>query len=515
MDKQTRSYKAVRNSVWSFLGYILPIFFSIVVTPIFVLKLGVMEYGIFVLLNTIMGMLLLADLGVGTSVVKYAAEYHGKGDYQSLRRLVGSAVSLFFSFGLIGLLVYLAIGEWFLPFFHLDANQKGYLFLVFALGGILFFVNSISILFFYLPKALQRYDVGVRIGLWQMVGFNLASVVFLLLGFKLPTVLAINILATTIALWVCFKQMRRLMPYLKFGFFWDWQEIKKCYRFGVAAFITNIANTALGQFDRLFIPIYLSTAELSYYSLPGNIALKVNGITGSLTAVLFPMVSALGNAADSAQTGEMYKRVMRNMFVLIGAMCVPIIFLAHKMLQYWLGQQFADKGSEVLVILTLTNALLAIYSILLNFLFGLGRVRFLMQMAVLMAVVNIVLLFLLVPRYGILGAAWAYLGAMLPILYAMFWVEKRILKIKASFKFYGPLLAKIAAVSFCVAAIIGLSDNYLIRNIYGLIIFGPLYVVLFIGLYYYFGFFEKQDSSLYLQHVLDVKDKLFKTLRIN
>lgn len=515
MDKESRSYKAVKNSAWSFFGYIFPTFFAIVITPIFVFKLGVADYGIFVLLNTIMGMLLIADLGLGTAVVKYAAQYHGQNDEAGLRRLIGSATTLFFVFGLMGFLVYVAIGLWFLPFFHLGISEKSYLLLIFTLGGILFFVNSFSMLFFYLPKALQRYDVGIKIGLWQMIGFNLVSVIFLLLGFRLATVLIINIAATTIALIACYKQIRELMPNIPFVFSWEFQEIKKCYRFGFAAFVTNISNSALGQFDRLFIPVYLSAAELSYYSLPGNVALKVNGIAGSLTAVLFPMVSALGNISDPNQIPEMYKRVMRNMFVLIAAMCIPIIFLAHKMLLYWLGSVFADRGSEVLVILTVTNAFLAVYSILLNFLFGMGKVRFLTQMAVVMAVVNIALLFWLVPRYGILGAAWAYLGAMAPVIYAMFWVEKRIIKIKHSAKFYLPLLAKITIVGVLSAAIILITNSYIIHNIYELIIFGPLYVLAFIGMYYYFGFFEKQDSVLYSHYAIDIKDKFFKTLRIN
>ena len=119
------------------------------------------------------------------------------------------------------------------------------------------------------------------------------------------------------------------------------------------------------------------------------------------------------------------------------------------------------------------------------------------------------------PRYGILGAAWAYLGAMAPVIYAMFWVEKRIIKIKHSAKFYLPLLAKITIVGVLSAAIILITNSYIIHNIYELIIFGPLYVLAFIGMYYYFGFFEKQDSVLYSHYAIDIKDKFFKTLRIN
>ena len=106
METNSLSYKTLRNSAYYFVGYLLPILTGIVVTPFVVHRLGVAEYGIFILANTITAFLGYIDLGLGTAFTKYTAEYHARKDFSALSRLVGSIQGLSYMYGSMGLVVF-------------------------------------------------------------------------------------------------------------------------------------------------------------------------------------------------------------------------------------------------------------------------------------------------------------------------------------------------------------------------------------------------------------------------
>lgn len=390
MDQNSLSYKAFKNSSYSFLGYAFPIVFSIVVTPIIVKKLGVTDYGIYILMLTIAGFLGLLDLGLGLSVYKYTAEYYAKGLFKELGDLVGSVKFFAFGFGVFGWVVFLILGA-FLPFkTGLSGQSHGYLMQVFFLAGLLFFVNSVFSVYMRIPMAMQRYDIGVKISLSQIIAFNLLSVALLFFGFRLKTVLIINIATSLGASLAMLYYSKKLLPNVSFKYCWSWVEIKKSYKFGLAAFITNISNNTLVQFDRLLIPLYLPAAQLSYYSLPGNVAEKINGLTGSVTGALFPMMSTLNVTASKEYIRSVYAKVFRVLMVFAAGLTVPIAVFAGKILLYWLGPEFAAHGTTVLLILAATNFLLTLYIVMVSVLLGLDRVSFAMKTSLFMAALNVV-----------------------------------------------------------------------------------------------------------------------------
>jgi O-antigen/teichoic acid export membrane protein len=61
METSSLSYKTYKNISYSFIGFVVPIVFSVFITPVIVHKLGVAEYGVLILTNTIMGFLGLLD----------------------------------------------------------------------------------------------------------------------------------------------------------------------------------------------------------------------------------------------------------------------------------------------------------------------------------------------------------------------------------------------------------------------------------------------------------------------
>jgi hypothetical protein len=133
-----------------------------------------------------------------------------------------------------------------------------------------------------------------------------------------------------------------------------------------------------------------------------------------------------------------------------------------------------------------------------------------MALSLTLAVINVFLLILFIRYFGIVGAAWAYLLGVLPVLVAGFWAEKRFFGLSGQVRFYLKLYFQLVVVGLVVY----LFSRYIFTpHIHGLIslIFAVLgTVVLFPGLYFLAGFMDPDDKALLYAQVLIFSTKLKK-----
>ena len=510
MEENSLSYTTLKNATYNFVGYIFPIVFAVFVTPIVVRRLGVSQYGIFVLTNTIVVFLNMVELGLSTSLIKFVSEYAGKNDTKGMGELLGTARSVYVIIGLIGFIIFAILGKWFLFAFKIGGGQE-HIFVVFLLAGILFFFNSLNSIYAVVPVALQRFDIANKISMLQSTLISMSMLILVLAGFQLKAVMAANVVVLIISTTLLWRAAGRLLPNVSFSFIWNWGELRRAYRFGIVTALSGFALNALGYLDRLLIPIFIGPNQLTYYSLPGNVGQKVGGVTNSLSGMFLPLASNLSGKGDMETIRKVYVRGFRNLTIIAVAMAVPIVLFANKILLYWLGSDFAARGTTVLILVTLTYVPLSLYLPLHSFLLGLGKIRFLLYGSLVMAALNLVLLVILVPRFGIMGAAWAYLISVLPVIYLFYSAEKKFLGLTDTIRtLYTPLYGKLLVTILVFTPLIQFGVLRFISSLTAVIITGPLAVVLFLAIYYGFGFMEGEDELLLKSFIV----KFFKQKRL-
>jgi len=508
MQADSLTYKTLKNVSYSFAGYAFPIVFSIFITPIIVFKLGLADYGFFIFLNTISSIMGLLDLGVSTALVKYVAEYYEIKDFAGLKKLISSANLLFFIIASLGFLVFLLIG-FLAKNFGLLGKELNYGFLYFFIGGLVFFVNIASSVYYALPTALLRLDIGAKIGITKLVMQSLLMLLAVILGGGLFGALSVVLFNDLFFAFVYRHYVKKIMPEIHFSLAFDKIELKRCYRFGLVYFVANLSNSLLYQLDRLLIPFYLNPTQLTYYSLPGNVTTKIQGLNNNLATVLFPMSSALSVANQKSKLAELYLRAFRLLTIMGAALTTVVITFSYQILKYWLSEDFAKSSSQVLIILALTYFLLAIAGPLNNFLLGLGKVKILAWFSFLMMLINVVALLIFLPKYGITGAAWSYLVAVLPIYALFYYTEKNILGF--SRQRYWEYLKLYLKIFCCFGLAFLLGKLLLIKivvNLFSLLLTALMVFLFFVLVYWLLGFFEKEDVELFKRFLMVIKGKL-------
>lgn len=89
------------------LSYVLMIFevcSTLLLTPFIIRTLGQAEYGVYKLSASVVAYLLLLDLGVGNSIIRFIAKYRVTGEKDQARKFLGVATIYYLIVGIIALI---------------------------------------------------------------------------------------------------------------------------------------------------------------------------------------------------------------------------------------------------------------------------------------------------------------------------------------------------------------------------------------------------------------------------
>ncbi len=492
--------RAFKNIFYSLLSFGWPIIIAFIFTPIIVKSFGIKEYGIYIFINTLISLAGLLDLGVSTAISKFIAERRGSNDVNGLRELFKTANTLLIGIGAVGAV--LIAGSIFLGLATFPGDVTGgYQAYIpsFIYAGILFFISSINSIHVIIPTAYQRFDIGAKIG---MVFITLQQSLILLVAVLHGSINELFLLQSILMFIFYFiykKYTATIMetherPYLNL-YGWNKKEALGCYKFGIVLFLNNLAGVSLTYLDRMIIPLFLGPSNLTYYSLPGGITNKIPNLSTTLSSIIFPMTAHFEGGGNREMTKNLYIRSMRLITIISTALTITFIAFAYEMLKFWISIDLAEKATGVLIILSLTNLILAVMYPLNTFLLGLGKLKALSITSIVTAITNGVLLIVLLPHFGIIGAAWAYLLALIPYFYLLYITEKSYLELTFRGMHYIKLLSQLlvtASVVYCI-------DTFILKafvtNFPLVLIASGISCVLFIVLHYTFGFFEKEDTD--------------------
>jgi O-antigen/teichoic acid export membrane protein len=454
LSPHARATRASRNSLLNFLTFLYPTILTIVMTPVVLHYIGSDGYGIFALASVFVGFLSVLDFGMGPATIRFVADHVARGDLRQAREVVRTSLLVYGCVGLLGCLLASVLGWFFLPtLFHIPPGRIGAARFVFVVAGIGFLLTMLQNALAAVPPALQRYDVTSRVSIGLTTWTTLATVGALSLGFGLRGIIVVASLQPVLAFVVYAHLGRRMLGSLPLVPLWRPRLLKEMASFSVWAFIGNVNGLVLFQLDKILLASLGTTRQVAYYVVPGNIAQRVHTAAATLNAVVLPATTSLSVATDHMRINRLYASAVRFTALFVATVAIAPLLLSHQLLQHWVGHEFADKSALTLRLLLATYAVLALAAPAYFIALGYNRPQITAAFNGAMAVINVPLVILLIPRHGNDGAALAYLASVLPVVGFIHYVERRVLRLERSpwpglIARLGPL---IAAEALCLA----------------------------------------------------------------
>lgn len=450
-----------RNTILNFIGQVIPLLVGVITIPFIIRGLGIERFGLLSLAWVVLGYFTIFDLGLGQATTKYVAEVLGKGEEDQVPHLVWTAVTVQAILGVVGALVLFGTTPLLVErILNVPPELVGEAKFTFYLLALSIPVVLISGSFRGVLEAAQRFDLVNAVKCPTSILTFLLPLIGLLLGFRLPGIVALILVARFGALLTFVVMYLRIFPRSRkysgsFAFF------VRLFVYGGWVTVTNIVGPILVYLDRFLIGSILSMVAVTYYSAPYEAVTRLWIIPASLTMTLFPAFSTLEGVKNRQRLGILFARSVKYTLLVLGVVVLMIGLFAKEILQIWLGTDFAIKSTVTLQILALGVLVNSLAHIPFAFLRGVGRPDLPAKFHLLELPLYIGIVWLLINQWGIAGAAaaWTLRGTL-----------DALLLFGASFKIYrfSPrLLATNGTTLTCFALVVLAGTSYGLKTLSG------------------------------------------------
>jgi O-antigen/teichoic acid export membrane protein len=184
----------------------------------------------------------------------------------------------------------------------------------------------------------------------------------------------------------------------------DRARMRELMGFGAWVSVTNVVGPLLTSIDQLLIGSTLGAAAVAHYAVPMSLAMRSQIIAGALARTLFPRFSRL----EPNDAKELAVRSVVCLGYCFGAICGPAIILCGSFMTLWMGVDFATRSAPVMELLMVGAWVNGLAFIPFSLLQGQGRPDVAAKLHVLELGPFIVVLWVLLQQYGLMGAALAW-----------------------------------------------------------------------------------------------------------
>lgn len=400
-----------RNVVLNFIGQIIPIVVAVITIPYVIHGLGTERFGILSIAWVVIGYFGMFDLGLGRSTTKFVAEALGKGEKVRIPSIVWTSLISQIILGILGatilVLVTSFLVERILNIPHVFINEaKTILYLLsFSVPIIICSITLRGVL-----EAAQRFDLVNAVKIPSNCLVFLLPAIGVFLGFGLPGIIILLIISRAVTIVIYFTLCFRIYPELRRSLLLDVKMIRPLFAFGGWVTVCVILGTILMYADRFFIGALRDIADVGYYSVPFEMLSRLGFLPLVLGTTIFPAFSAMQLERD--KINKLYVRSVKYLLLVMGTVTLVLIIFASDILHLWLGGEWASKTTMVFQILAVGILFNALTHIPGNLLDGIGRPDLRAKLFFSYIFPYALLLWFLVDKFGIAGAAlaWALRG---------------------------------------------------------------------------------------------------------
>jgi O-antigen/teichoic acid export membrane protein len=523
MATRTSGNLIIENSSWNVGATIAYTALSLLSAPAYLHFLGVNQYGIFVLLTTVIAPLGMLNMGMGQAAVKYIAESLARKQPKEANAYLQGT---FLTTGVLGTLGVLAVvlaarvlTTRVFSFNHAD-QQIAYAGVPWV--ALTWLLSQLAAQFTAVPSAMQRYSIvstGTTICGAVTMGMGLMA---LWLGGNLLTVLEVRT-AATFATTLCWGFVaKRLLPSLGLRLTITRATLAKCMHFGVWQSIATAGGMVSSNADKAILGMYLSDVAVGLFAIPQMMVGVTYSLTNKAAEVLLPAVSEIDSTAGRERSFWVTIRVGWILSLITTGAMGCLVIMGNDVLRLYLGRALMASCGSLLALIAITAMGSSSSPALMQYLLGIGDTKRTALIAVCSGVVNVAGALLLVRRFGLNGAAWADLVAIFlvrPMMHLLIWrgSARSVPFVSVASYLYGP-----AAVGIPLSlALRGVRESFGWQcGWFGLVICCVACCVIMVSIVVLFDRAlpeweqRRSDSIQVLRHVWKVKGHAFRFIAI-
>ncbi|MBQ4104931.1 MAG: oligosaccharide flippase family protein [Clostridia bacterium] len=487
--------------VLSYGGNLLLVAVNIFLTPFLIKSLGDAEYGVYQMMASFAGYLMLMNFGTGTVMTRYVSLYLGKKDKKGERNFIAMCLII-----TAGLALIIAILAGVLYIFIDDIYASSLSASQIEKAKLLYLIIVINLIVTLVGQAFQgivnAYEKFAFNHLWN-IGKILtkAALLIILFQFRADSVIIVlvdlflSVAFTVLYMFYAFVRLQATPKLYKF----DREIFTSSAVFSLAMMLQAVVNQVNTRVDTTILGIMVSPESVTQYSVAMQIFSVFTSLSTAAVAIYLPKFTKM--VASGHSSGEEITREMiapsRVQTLVSGAILFGFLVCGRDFIRMWMGEGY-ESAFTIAVIIMIPMFLVYTIAVAESVLDALQKRLVRSVVLTCVAAANIIISVVLVHFFGEIGApvGTAIATVVGPLIIMNIYYSKVIgIKMFKLFSgvFKGILPSLILSTAVAMPAVV-----YIPVSTLGLFIKGGIFVVALVVSLMIFGL-NKEEKSLVLK----------------
>lgn len=340
--------------IFSYLLIIINALYGLFLTPFIISRLGISEYGVYKTITSLTSTMMVLDLGIGGTVIRYIAKYRADTEEHKIPNFMAICIiqSLIICtlIAVVSIIVYYLINPLYEQTFtasELILAKK--MFIVLTINIIIHVLENIfngaitGYNHYIFANGVKLFRILIRIGL-----------IYLLLNYKATsyTIVFIDLAITFASLFAdILYSYFRLGVRIKYSY-WDKVLFRESGIYTLLMFFASIAEQVNSNLDNVVIGAFSGPTFVSVYSIGLLIFGMYKNVSVSISGVMLPTVtSLLKQDKDGSKIKQLLIKTGRIQFLLLGAVVIGFFCIGKDFLYVWMGKGYEDAYIITLILI--------------------------------------------------------------------------------------------------------------------------------------------------------------------
>ncbi|HII81662.1 MAG TPA: flippase [Methanosarcina sp.] len=423
----------VKNATALIIMQITTMFLGLIFSIYLAKYLGVSDFGKYSFALSFTSMLaIIVDVGFNQLTVREISR-----DKTKLGKFVGNIIPLkiFLSF-IYSMIIYLLLDLMKYPY---DTKIVVYIFVIFTI------LNSFGGFFKSIFNAYEIMEYTSFISILEKIIIVSSGVTLLILGRSLIEVVSMYPIAALISIVLCSAILIKKISNFKFELNLPvWRYLfTSSIPFGIFSIFIAINY----RIDTVMLSILKDDTTVGLYNAAYTLVLALNFIPASYINSIFPLISRLSVDKNSSLIIA-YEKSLKYLLIIAIPLAIGTIILADKLIFLTYGEGFKDS-SYALQILIIAVIPIFIHNVLGAIILAINREKDAIPMWAVCATMNITLNYMLIPKYGFVGASITTLISEIVICLQFYhFVNKNFYRISIQKIIFKPLIGGLSMAIF-------------------------------------------------------------------
>ena len=459
-------------------------------------------YGLFSLSLVIVSFFIfLAGLGLFEGLVRYVSLYRGKKDDGKIRLIINFSLKVSLITSIISGLILFIFAE---PISKQLFNNEGLIIFlkIFSIGIPFSIIANIYLGTLRAFEKITSYTLLINIVQNVIKVALLATLVFF--GLKSNSVIFSYLISIIVLAIVSYLIGRGIIKKMKLAEIEDYKRKKlymELFSYSWPLMLAGLTFNILYWCDSVIVGHYQDMAYVGYYSVAVTLVSLLAIVPDLFLQLFFPLIVRESSSDNKTLIKQLTKQVTKWIFIINFPLTLILIIFPGVIINLLFGADFlmAENALRILSI----SSLLASFSSMLNSILSMrGLSKTILYNFVVFAILNIILNLILVPKFGINGAAFATGSTWVLItLTQLFQIYRNMHFIPFRRKMF-----RIALVSFIPAMILLIISLKFLATMKVLILSGISFVVVYLALIIFTRCLDKYDLDV----IKSLRNKLIK-----